>query len=125
MKTYGGAQGYCARDRRRFIPTSLERLLSALCQLDIGYKLSSSIIANEQKAKILNCCKYRESNCTTHTIYILHIYPFLSSYRTCKDTIKKVKWSRKKASGLAVLTNGFQWLTSPLHQFYQTLIKYS
>lgn len=54
-----------------------------------------------------------DSHRTTHSCYVL------------RETTKKVNWVKKTASGLTILLNSFQCLTSPLHHFYQTLIKYS
>lgn len=93
--------------------------------------LSWSILWNEQ---ILTACthfharalkhswhKHRQTHINTHSHCIVHA----QHWRRKKDATKKVNWGRKNVSGLTFLTNGFQWLTSPLHHFHQALIKYS
>lgn len=68
-------------------------------------------------AKTIKCCRHKKTGIlSSHSLYSI-----------CTWLTQRRLWGcyqKVNCSCLTVLTNGFQWLTSPLHQIYQTL-KYS
>lgn len=98
---------------------------AAFSVMSVGYKIQVVLIHHREWAKcLIDANTGNQTVRHTQSIYCTYTL-FWTRKRLVRILSKRWNGAEKKASGLAVLTNGFQWLTSPLHQFYQTLIKYS